>query len=164
MRYDFELVGKIGSMALIRREDADIDYNIFSRLGSELKPGMIWVTSGAAEIGRLDYIKRTGRELTCAVLGDRALAVETLRRAVAGRSELSVQERPAANETDFLVTSAAQVDLTAAVFEAVADRRDALTLTALQAKTPTLEDIFMEITRGVTPTATQAPERGRAQA
>ena len=29
MRYDFELVGKIGSMALIRREDADIDYNIF---------------------------------------------------------------------------------------------------------------------------------------
>ena len=63
MTYDFELVGKIGSMALIRREDADIDYNIFSRLGRELKPGMIWVTSGAAEIGRLDYIRRTGREL-----------------------------------------------------------------------------------------------------
>lgn len=63
MQYDFDLVGKIGSMALIRREDADIDYNIFSRLGSELKPGMIWVTSGAAEIGRLDYIKRTGHEL-----------------------------------------------------------------------------------------------------
>ena len=40
MQYDFDLVGKIGSMALIRREDADIDYNIFSRLGSELKPGM----------------------------------------------------------------------------------------------------------------------------
>ena len=49
MQYDFDLVGKIGSMALIRREDADIDYNIFLRLGSELKPGMIWVTSGAAE-------------------------------------------------------------------------------------------------------------------
>ena len=65
MQYDFELVGKIGSMALIRREDADIDYNIFSRLGSELRPGMIWVTSGAAEIGRLDYIRRTGRELSC---------------------------------------------------------------------------------------------------
>ena len=63
MTYDFELVGKIGSMALIRREDADIDYNIFSRLGRELAPGMIWVTSGAAEIGRLDYIRRTGREL-----------------------------------------------------------------------------------------------------
>jgi len=65
MQYDFDLVGKIGSMALIRREDADIDYNIFSRLGRELKPGMIWVTSGAAEIGRLDYIKRNGRELDC---------------------------------------------------------------------------------------------------
>ena len=59
----FELVGKIGSMALIRREDQDIDYNIFSRLGAELRPGMIWVTSGATEIGRLDYIQRTGREL-----------------------------------------------------------------------------------------------------
>ncbi len=65
MQYDFDLVGKIGSMALIRQEDADIDYNIFSRLGRELRPGMIWVTSGAAEIGRLDYIRRTGHELTC---------------------------------------------------------------------------------------------------
>lgn len=64
MEYQFELVGKIGSMALIRKEDHDIDYNIFSRLGSELKPGMIWVTSGATEIGRLDYIKRTGIELS----------------------------------------------------------------------------------------------------
>ena len=63
MDYQFDLVGKIGSMALIRKEDRDIDYNIFSRLGSELRPGMIWVTSGATEIGRLDYIKRTGCEL-----------------------------------------------------------------------------------------------------
>lgn len=65
MQFEFELVGKIGSMALIRREDNDIDYNIFSRLGSELRPGMIWISSGATEIGRLDYIKRNdGRELT----------------------------------------------------------------------------------------------------
>lgn len=64
--FDFELVGKIGSMALIRKEDRDIDYNIFSRLGNELRPGMIWVSSGATEIGRLDYIKRNGHEL----LGD----------------------------------------------------------------------------------------------
>ncbi|MDO5435378.1 MAG: uridylate kinase [Clostridia bacterium] len=63
MDYRFDIVGKIGSMALIRKEDKDIDYNIFSRLGSELKPGMIWVTSGATEIGRLDYMKRTGCEL-----------------------------------------------------------------------------------------------------
>ena len=41
MEYEFDLVGKIGSMALIRKEDQDIDYNIFSRLGAELKPGMI---------------------------------------------------------------------------------------------------------------------------
>ena len=66
MRFDFELVGKIGSMALIRREDSDIDYNIVARLGRELRPGMIWVSSGAVEIGRLDYLRRQGREL----LGD----------------------------------------------------------------------------------------------
>ena len=63
MKYDVELVGKIGSMALIREKEHDIDYNVFSRIGSELRPGMIWVSSGAVEIGRLDYIKRTGHEL-----------------------------------------------------------------------------------------------------
>ncbi len=62
-RFDYEIVGKIGSMALIRK-DNDIDYNIFSRIGSELRPGIIWVSSGATEIGRLDYMKRNdNREL-----------------------------------------------------------------------------------------------------
>ncbi len=59
-----DLVIKIGSMALIRREDNDIDYNIFSRLSSELRPGMLLVSSGATEIGRLDYLKRAGHALT----------------------------------------------------------------------------------------------------
>ena len=59
-----DLVIKIGSMALIRREDNDIDYNIFARLSGELRPGMLLVSSGATEIGRLDYMKRTGRTLT----------------------------------------------------------------------------------------------------
>ena len=58
-----EIVGKIGSMALIRKADNDIDYNIISRIASQLKPGMVWVTSGAAEIGRLDYMKRMGKEI-----------------------------------------------------------------------------------------------------
>jgi len=58
-----ELVGKIGSMALIDRENNDIDYNKFARISRSLKPGMVWVSSGATEIGRLDYIKRTGGEL-----------------------------------------------------------------------------------------------------
>jgi glutamate 5-kinase len=62
--FNYDLVGKIGSMALIRKEDNDIDYNIMARLGSELKPGMIWVSSGATEIGRLDFIKRNGCELS----------------------------------------------------------------------------------------------------
>lgn len=72
MSYSFDLVGKIGSMALIRKEDNDIDYNIFSRIGNELRPGMIWVTSGATEIGRLDYIKRTGVELSGDIDQDKA--------------------------------------------------------------------------------------------
>ncbi|HBU11233.1 MAG TPA: uridylate kinase [Clostridiales bacterium] len=62
--YDFDVVIKIGSMALVRKEDNDIDYNIFSRLASELRPGYILVSSGAAEIGRIDYMRRNGgREL-----------------------------------------------------------------------------------------------------
>lgn len=64
MQFDYELVGKIGSMALIRRDENDVDYNIFSRLGRELRPGMIWVSSGATEIGRVDYLRRHGRELS----------------------------------------------------------------------------------------------------
>ncbi len=58
-----DVVVKIGSMALIQKEEGAIDYNIFQRLGADLKPGMLLVTSGAAEIGRLDYIQRTGHEL-----------------------------------------------------------------------------------------------------
>ena len=59
-----ELVIKIGSMALIRREDNDIDYNIFARLGAELRPGMLLVSSGATEIGRVDLMKRCGHALS----------------------------------------------------------------------------------------------------
>lgn len=62
-KFDIELVGKVGSMALINKYRDDMDYNIISMLGKELKPGYVWVTSGAAEIGRIDYIKRAGKEL-----------------------------------------------------------------------------------------------------
>ncbi|MBQ9103738.1 MAG: uridylate kinase [Clostridia bacterium] len=64
MNFDVELVGKIGSMALINKENNILDYTLIARLSSELKPGYIWVTSGAVETGRLDYIKRTGKELS----------------------------------------------------------------------------------------------------
>ncbi len=63
MSESIRMVVKIGSMALIRKEENDIDYNIISRLGRELAPGDILVSSGATEIGRLDYIKRTGVSL-----------------------------------------------------------------------------------------------------
>ena len=61
--FDIELVGKVGSMALINREHDDMDYNIIARISRSLRPGVIWITSGATEIGRLDYLKRNGKEL-----------------------------------------------------------------------------------------------------
>ena len=64
MTFDYELVGKIGSMALIDREDGIIDYTRVARISRELRPGYIWVSSGATEIGRLDFMQRTGKELT----------------------------------------------------------------------------------------------------
>ncbi len=63
MAFDVELVGKIGSMALINKENNILDYTLIARLSQELKPGYVWITSGAAETGRLDYIKRNGKEL-----------------------------------------------------------------------------------------------------
>ena len=64
MIFDTELVGKIGSMALIDARDRIIDYTRVARLSRELKPGYVWISSGATEIGRLDYLSRSGRELT----------------------------------------------------------------------------------------------------
>lgn len=63
MKFDFELVGKVGSMALISKSDGDVNYNIIARISRNLRPGYIWVTSGAMEIGRLDYIRRNGKEI-----------------------------------------------------------------------------------------------------
>ncbi len=67
MKFDVELVGKIGSMALVDSAHGELDYNKFVRISRFLRPGMIWVSSGATVIGRLDYIKRNGRELEGAV-------------------------------------------------------------------------------------------------
>ncbi len=58
MESKINMVVKIGSMALIRKSENDLDYNIISQLGTQLKPGMLLVSSGATEIGRLDYLKR----------------------------------------------------------------------------------------------------------
>lgn len=61
MKYDCQLVGKIGSMALINREINELDYNTFSRIGKYLRPGYVWVSSGAVEIGKIDYYKRNDK-------------------------------------------------------------------------------------------------------
>lgn len=62
-KYDIELVGKVGSMALINKEYNDINYNVIARISRELRPGYVWITSGATEIGRLDFIRRNKYEL-----------------------------------------------------------------------------------------------------
>ncbi len=59
-----EIVGKIGSMALVDKKHGDLDYNKFAMIGHWLRPGTVWVTSGAVEIGRLDYIRRNGSEIS----------------------------------------------------------------------------------------------------
>lgn len=58
-----DLVIKVGSMSLINAAYGDMNYNTISRLSRELRPGMVLVTSGATEIGRLDYVHRNGCEL-----------------------------------------------------------------------------------------------------
>ena len=63
-KFDVALVGKVGSLALIDKQYGDINYSTIARISRELHPGMVWVTSGATEIGRLDYIKRNGGELS----------------------------------------------------------------------------------------------------
>lgn len=62
-QFDIELVGKVGSMALVNQQWGDVNYNVIARISRELIPGCIWVTSGATEIGRIDYIRRNGEEL-----------------------------------------------------------------------------------------------------
>lgn len=62
-KFDVQLVGKVGSMALVNQEYNDIDYNIIAQISHQLKPGMVWITSGATVVGRIDFIKRNGYEL-----------------------------------------------------------------------------------------------------
>lgn len=63
MKFDIEFVGKVGSIALLNEERTAIDHKKLKQLASALRPGYVWVTSGAVEIGKLDYFNRTGRFL-----------------------------------------------------------------------------------------------------
>ena len=102
-----DLVIKIGSMALIQRDDGAIDYNIFQRLGDDLRPGMALVTSGATEIGRIDYIRRTGGELHGDLEQDKAdyaaqgqIIPQTLKNVVVDGAFLALHQRHAADFDD----------------------------------------------------------------
>lgn len=54
------IVIKVGSMALVNDKGDGIDYNVISQLSSDLNENTILVTSGAAVVGKLDFIKRNG--------------------------------------------------------------------------------------------------------
>ena len=51
MKFDCELVGKVGSMALIDKRRNALSYDTVARISQDLRPGHIWVTSGAVEVG-----------------------------------------------------------------------------------------------------------------
>ncbi len=64
MKFDYELVGKIGSMALIRKADNDIDYTFSPALARKLKPGMIWCQQRRGRNRASGHLRRNGKELT----------------------------------------------------------------------------------------------------
>ena len=57
------IVIKVGSMALVNDRGDGVDYNVISQLSKDLNEHTILVTSGAAVVGKLDYIKRNGHAL-----------------------------------------------------------------------------------------------------
>ena len=54
------IVIKVGSMALVNDKGDGVDYNVISQLSHDLNEHTILVTSGAAVVGKLDFIKRNG--------------------------------------------------------------------------------------------------------
>lgn len=87
--------------------------------------------------------------LSATVRGDRALATRVLGDVVQGRGTMAVEEQISPQETGFTLYAPKELDLAPEVFQALASHSGALSLTALQAKTPTLEDVFISITQGV---------------
>lgn len=85
--------------------------------------------------------------LSVSVRGDRALAADVMKNCVKGRAKLVVEERLQPDETDFVVTSSRDTPMEATVFTALASQSPNLILTAMQTHTPSLEDIFIDITK-----------------
>lgn len=86
--------------------------------------------------------------LTVAVRGDRALATAVLSACIQGKGTLRMEEQPAADRTVYTLCTPKGTEMAEAVFQALARHSDALTLTSLQDQAPTLEDVFIDITRG----------------
>lgn len=57
------VVIKVGSMALVNNSGDGVDYNVISQLAQDLNQNTILVTSGAAVVGKLDFVKRNGYAL-----------------------------------------------------------------------------------------------------
>jgi len=86
--------------------------------------------------------------LRVTVKGDRELAARTLRENLPTSAHLTVEARLAEQETDFTVVAERADAVEERIFAAVAAQCPQLMLTRLENVSPSLEDIFLELTQG----------------
>lgn len=85
--------------------------------------------------------------LRATVRGERDLAERTLRSCLAGEAQISAADGLRPGETDFLVTAGPEVKADEKIFLAVAGEAPRLVLKALCSSAPSLEDIYIGVTR-----------------
>lgn len=86
--------------------------------------------------------------LDVAVRGDHALAQAELTRLVKGMGTLTVEARPAQEEARFLLRTPKGREMAETVFQALAAHKERVSLLSLTQRTPSLEDIFIDMTQG----------------
>lgn len=63
MKKRINLVCKIGSTALLNKDQKEIDIDVFNNLSRNLNANDILITSGALELGKIEYAKMTGKKI-----------------------------------------------------------------------------------------------------
>ena len=89
--------------------------------------------------------------LDVAVRGNHELAQAELTRLVQGTGTLTMEARLAQEETRFLLRTPKGRDMAEAVFQTLAAHKESVSLVSLQKRTPSLEEIFIEMTQGQPP-------------
>lgn len=86
--------------------------------------------------------------LAATVRGERLLACETMARLAEGMGTLAVEEHPSPDVTGFVLRVPKDCAMAERVFQGIANHRQQLSLLSLQERTPSLEDVFIDITQG----------------